>query len=167
MRFTITLAGPDDVELLVSHRLNMWRDIHPELGSKVDKSEGLTRTWIRKRIADGRLIGFIATTEGGRVAGSGCVWIREEQPRPTNPGNEFPYLMSMYTEPPFRRKGVARLILKRALKWSEDNGYERMIPHASEQGRPLYEAFGFEPTTEMRLKFEPRRTPANPLRRKP
>ncbi len=153
MRFRISFAGPEDVDLLTAHRLSMWRDIHPEMGRSVDHSEKVTRDWISKRLADGGLIGFIAKAPGGTVAGSGCIWIREEQPRPTNPRQAVPYLMSMYTENEFRRKGVARLIVKAALKWCRDHAYERIVLHASEAGRPLYEEFGFEPTTEMRLKF--------------
>ena len=153
MDFRLSYAGPDDVDLLVAHRLNMWRDIHPEFGAKVDESEGATRRWVRKRLAEGKLIGFIAKTRGGVVAGSGCIWLRDEQPRPTNPLQEVPYLMSMYTEPKFRRKGVARMIVRRAMKWCRDHGYDRVNLHASIQGKPLYESLGFEATAEMRLKF--------------
>ena len=131
----------------------MWRDIHPEFGAMVDESEALTRKWVRRKFAEGKLIGFIAKTAGGKVAGSGCIWLRDEQPRPTNPRQEVPYLLSMYTEPSFRRKGVARMIVSRALKWCKDHEYDRVNLHASTQGKPLYESFGFESTTEMRLKF--------------
>ena len=153
MNFKLSYAGADDINLLVTHRLNMWRDIHPEFGAKVDESEGRTRTWIGRKLAEGKLIGFIARTAGGKVAGSGCIWLRDEQPRPANPSQEVPYLMSMYTEPKFRRKGVAKMIVRRALKWCRDHGYDRLNLHASAQGKPLYQSLGFEPTTEMRLKF--------------
>lgn len=153
MKFRVSNAGLDDLDLLVAHRLNMWRDIHPEFGVKVDESEDLTRKWIREKLSSGKLIGFIAKAVDGRIAGSGCVWIREEQPRPNNPRQVQPYLMSMYTEREFRRKGVAKLIVKRALDWCRKHDHERIILHASHEGRALYEAFGFEPTTEMRLKF--------------
>ena len=98
-------------------------------------------------------MGFIAQTPDGKVAGSGCVWIREEQPRPTNPRQEIPYLMSVFTEKPYRRKGAARAVVAKALKWCRDQGYERIILHASDAGRPLYESLGFERTYEMRLKL--------------
>ncbi len=153
MAFRISYAAADDIELLVAHRLNMWRDIHPELGSKVDESEDATRVWIRKKLARGELVGFIARAPGGKVAGSGCIWIREEQPRPSNPLQKVPYLMSMYTEREFRRMGVARLIVKRAMRWCEEHRYDRLNLHASTQGRPLYESLGFEQTQEMRFKF--------------
>ncbi len=153
MEFLLSHAGPGDVELLVTHRLNMWRDIHPEFGSKVDESEGLTREWIRARLSDGTLVGFIVRARDGTVAGSGCIWLRDEQPRPTNSRLVVPYLMSMYTERAFRRKGVAKLIVQSALNWCREQNYDRVVLHASEAGKPLYEEFGFEPTGEMRFKF--------------
>ena len=154
MRFKLSQAGPEDLGLLVTHRLGMWRDIHPELRSKVRESRGATRGWIKRNLASGALVGFIARTADGKVAGSGCVWIRPEQPRPTSPRQEVPYLMSMFTVKKYRRKGVARMIVKRALGWCRQHGYERVVLHASKKGRPLYVSFGFEPTSEMRLRLE-------------
>jgi GNAT superfamily N-acetyltransferase len=151
LEFKLSYAGRGDLELLVSHRLNMWRDIHPEFGARIDGSEALTRRWIKKKLSQHKLIGIIARAKDGRVAGSGCIWLRDEQPRPTNTQQLVPYLMSMYTEEEFRHKGVARLIVTKALKWCRDHKFERVVLHASKAGRPLYEEFGFLLTTEMRL----------------
>jgi GNAT superfamily N-acetyltransferase len=153
LEFNLVFAGPDDVELLVAHRLNLLREVHPELETKIVESEELTREWIRKRLAEGTLIGFLAKANDGKVAGSACIWLKDEQPRPTNPRMIAPYLMSMYTAPEFRRKGAARLIVQGALKWCKERGYERVSLHASEAGKPLYESLGFSPTTEMRAKL--------------
>lgn len=153
MKFKVALAGPEDLDLLVSHRQKMWADIHPEWKSKLRGSTVLTRRWIKKRLAEKKLVGFIARAEDGTVAGSGCIWVREEQPRPTNPRLEVPYLMSMYTERAYRRKGVARLVVRSALKWCRERKYERMVLHASAEGRQLYHSLGFETTNEMRLRL--------------
>ncbi len=151
--FNLSYAGEEDIGLLVDHRLSMWQDLHPEWSKEVLASKRRTRIWIRKQMSKGKLVGFIVKASGGRVAGSGCVWIREEQPRPTNPRLEVPYLMSMYTVKEFRRRGVAKLIVKSALKWCREHKYERVVLHASRMGRPLYESVGFEPSTEMRLRL--------------
>jgi GNAT superfamily N-acetyltransferase len=143
----------DDLDLLVMHRLEMWLDIHPELEADVRDSEEATRDWIKARLSEGRLIGFIVRTDGGAVAGSGCVWTRDEQPRPRNPRHRVAYLMSMYTAKDFRRRGVAKMVVKSAIEWSKEEGYDRVVLHASKEGRPLYEEFGFEPTSEMRLRL--------------
>jgi GNAT superfamily N-acetyltransferase len=153
LRFRIAFAGPKDLDLLVSHRLKMWGDIHPEWKGALRGSEEFTKAWIKEKLSEGKLVGFIARAPDGTVAGSGCVWIREEQPRPTNPSLEVPYLMSMYTEREFRRKGVAGEVVMSAVKWCRAHKYQRIVLHASEEGRPLYESLGFEPGSEMRLKL--------------
>ena len=153
MELNLVYAGPGDVELLVAHRLSLLREVHPELETKIEESGEWTREWIRKRLAGGSLIGLLAKAQDGKVAGSGCIWLRDDMPRPTNPRMNAPYLMSMYTAPEFRRKGVARLIVQSALKLCKERGYERVNLHASEVGKPLYESLGFSPTTEMRAKL--------------
>ena len=149
--FKVSFATKRDVGLLAAHRQKMWLDIHPEWREEVRESKEVTREWIESQLSKKRLVGFIVRTAGGDVAGSGCVWIREEQPRPTNPRMEAPYLMSMYTEKGFRRRGVATLVVKAALKWCRRRRYQRITLHASKAGRPVYEGLGFEPANEMRL----------------
>ena len=149
--FQIYLATAKDTDLLARHRVEMWKEIRPDLKEKAQETQDLTRDWIRRKLAEGKLIGFIAKTESGQVAGSGCIWLREDAPRLNTARLESPYLMSMYTEEGFRRTGAAKMIVKCAVDWCREHGYVTVSLHASEAGVPLYEAFGFKATTEMRL----------------
>ncbi len=153
MNLKIFFATNEDIELLTKHRLEMWQDIlnSNEEMATVDRNEERTHNWIKEKFASGKLIGLIAKTEDGKVAGSGCIWLREEQPRPMSTLVEAPYLLSIYTEKRFRKKGVAKLIVQTAIAWSRENGYDRISLHTSDEGKPLYEAFGFQPGREMRL----------------
>ena len=151
MEFTISLATLDDVQLLTEHRIRMWIALRPELNTQANQMATLTREWINKMFSEGRLRGFIAKTESGEIAGSGCVWIREEPPRFVGSRLLGPYLMSMFTEEPFRRKGVATLIAKKAIEWCKQQGYPVISLHASEAGAAVYERLGFERSPEMRL----------------
>ncbi len=148
----VVLGGLDDLEVLVSHRLMMWEAIHPELHQEIEASRSQTRRWILARMNEGKLIAFLVRSKG-KVAGSGCLWLRPEQPRPGLTKLEVPYLMSMYTEQAYRKQGVASRIVQEAIEWSKKHGYERVVLHASEEGRPIYEKFGFTPTREMRLRL--------------
>ncbi len=141
----------EDIELLVRHRLSMWRDIHPEFGDPVPGTEERTRMWIKEKLSACRLIGFIAKTRDGQVAGSGCIWLREQPPLPMTSHLETPYLMSMFTEEAFRRRGVAKLIAETAVVWCRSRGYERINLDASESGKLLYEKLGFKAGYSMRL----------------
>ena len=152
-KFELSLAKVDDVDILVKHRLGMFNDMHPDLAKEVQASEGRTRQWIKEKLSDGTLVGFIVRTNNGQAAGSGCLWIKNEQPNPTHLRLEAPYLLSMYTEKSFRRQGVARLIVKAAIAWSREHCYDHINLHATDAGKPLYEEFGFAATNEMSLKL--------------
>jgi GNAT superfamily N-acetyltransferase len=151
VKFKISQATPSDSEILVQHRLGMFRDMFPELENKIQHSEEQTREWIQEKLADGTLVGFIVRTNTGQAAGSGCLWIRKDQPNPTRPRLEAPYLMSMYTEKEFRRRGIAKLIVQNVIVWSRENRYDRITLHATDVGKPLYLELGFKLTNEMKL----------------
>ncbi len=153
MKFNIQYATLKDAELLVEHRLSMWRDIYPERITPAAGTEGRTLEWIREKLSSGKLIGLIAKTEEGKVAGSGCIWIREQPPLPFSQFLEVPYLMSLYTENAFRRRGAARLIVETAITWCKAHGYDRVNLDASEAGKSLYETLGFKPGYSMRLEL--------------
>lgn len=153
MKFRISQAGIDDLDILVEHRLGMFGDMYPGLGKEIEDSREQTRKWISERLSNGDLIGFVVRTDAGLAAGSGCLWVKKEQPNPTRPRLEAPYLLSMFTEKNFRRKGVARLIAGKAIAWSKRHGYDRINLHATETGKLLYEELGFKPTNEMQLKL--------------
>jgi GNAT superfamily N-acetyltransferase len=51
--------------------------------------------------------------------------------------------MSIYTEESYRRRGVAKMIVKTAIDWCKEHNYDRISLHAAEMGKQLYETFGF------------------------
>lgn len=102
----------------------------------------------------GLLHGYIVNTSRGRPAASGCVWLRETQPAPGRPATLTPYVLSMYTEPEFRRNGLASMIIEEATKWGRKKGYHKMVLHASKVGRKVYAKLGWERTWEMEYYFE-------------
>ena len=152
--FKLSYAGQEDVDLLAEHRKKMWLDIHPEYEKEVQATAKRTKKWIGDQLSKGNIVGLLVRTADGEVVGSGCIWLREEQPRPTSMRLVVPYLMSMYTVKRFRRKGVAALIVKGALKWCKEKNYDRIVLHASKEGRSVYEGLGFEPSNEMRIRFQ-------------
>jgi GNAT superfamily N-acetyltransferase len=64
-------------------------------------------------------------------------------------------VVSMWTEPSHRRRGLGSLVMDAILTWCRVRGIRRLTLHASDEGRPLYERFGFRATNEMRLELPP------------
>jgi GNAT superfamily N-acetyltransferase len=54
------------------------------------------------------------------------------------------------TERPWRKRGLAGLLMQRVLDWAANSGLETLVLHASDNGRRLYKRLGFIATNEMR-----------------
>ncbi len=146
-------ASLRDIDILVRHRRAMWRALHIRKKILLDKADKEYAAWARARLRDSQLKAWIVKDNNGKIAGSGCLWLQSIQPRPGNPSKVQPYLLSMYTEPVFRRRGVASMIVEEAIGWSTKNGHNRLLLHASETGRKVCRKYGFKRTWEMRLRL--------------
>ena len=61
--------------------------------------------------------------------------------------------MNMYTNPAYRRKGIAYQTLNLLVADAKNKGIDAISLEATEMGRPLYEKFGFTGMNdEMELK---------------
>ncbi len=112
--------------------------------SSLDAADRAYRKWARPRLRSGKLKGWIVEDGRGDVAGSGCVWLRPVQPGPETLGLVQPYVLSMYTEPGSRHRGVASLVVRSAADWCRRRGFLLMRLHASRMGRGLYKQFGLK-----------------------
>jgi GNAT superfamily N-acetyltransferase len=59
-------------------------------------------------------------------------------------------VLNVFTERPWRRQGLAELLMRHVLAWAASKGLETLVLHASAEGRSLYERLGFVGTNEMR-----------------
>ena len=59
-------------------------------------------------------------------------------------------IQNVFTEPDWRRRGLAALLIKRIIDWTRQEGIDSLVLHASDEGRAFYERLGFIATTEMR-----------------
>jgi len=122
-----------------------------------ERADTVYERWVKSEIRSGKFVAWVVEASDPGVVGGGCLWLRPVQPRPNVAQPVEPYLLSMFTEPGFRKKGVASQILKAAIKWSRNRGYGRILLHASEKGRGLYRKHGFKRTWEMRLELHKRK----------
>ena len=150
-KLSVRKAGLRDLDTLVHQRRAMWKALGIMNNELHVKGDRVYKRWARARLKNHQLIAWVVKSSDGRVAGGGCVWLQSVQPRPHRETMVQPYLLSMYTEPEFRRRGVASTVVKEAIEWCRRNKYERLMLHASETGRKVYGKLGFKRTSEMRL----------------
>ena len=60
-------------------------------------------------------------------------------------------VLNVFTEPAWRRRGLAELLMRHVLEWARAQRLDRLVLHASAEGRALYERLGCVATNEMRV----------------
>jgi len=156
-RVHLRWAVAGDLGTLVRHRRRMWTEIRDYSSAELDRHGATYRRWARERLAAGTFVAVLAETSDGAAVGSGAVWLMPMQPRPGPLGRpEMPYVLSMYTEPRYRGRGIASRIVRELLRWSRARGYGRIFLHASAAGRSVYARLGFRAGSEMRRALRPR-----------
>ena len=142
-----------DVDTLVEQRHRMFQDIVSRTPESLREADRKYKKWMIQLWRQKRFVGFLAMNSV-EVVGGGCVWIKDLQPSPTSWRNlKSPYLLSMYTDPKYRRRGIASSIVKEAMLWSRKKGYNHMTLHASKLGRPVYSRLGWRRSWEMIVKL--------------
>jgi len=154
--YTIRSATPADAAVISGHRLAMFRDMG-EVPTEALAAQLLAQStvaltaWLR----DQSYIGWLAGDDAGAVIAGAGVHIKPQLPRISHDGAEvvtvpLPLVVNVYTEPEWRGRGIARALMGVLMKWAAGQGTDRLVLHASDAGRPLYQSLGFEPTNEMR-----------------
>lgn len=149
---TIRQATADDIETVLWHRRAMF----DEMGFAPEKLSAMaqeTRAFFEAALASGEYRGWLAETAEKRVAAGVGLFAARFYPSPREPYQQRAWLLNVYTEPEFRRAGLARRLTQTAIAEAKAQGFKWVHLHASKFGRDLYAQLGFEPTNEMRLEL--------------
>jgi GNAT superfamily N-acetyltransferase len=103
--------------------------------------------------ATGRFVSWLAECDGRAVA-TGCLVYWDLVPSLHWSGGRKAYIMNMFTEAPFRRRGIAAEIVGRLLTDARAAGVSEASLHALPDGVGVYKRIGFEATgDEMRIRW--------------
>jgi GNAT superfamily N-acetyltransferase len=151
MTFHIRMATVADADLVARHRASMFHEIHKLGDDKYNELWAAAREYLAQALPSGEYVGWLVSPadEPARIIAGAGVQIRDILPRPETLGPEA-IVLNVYTDPAFRRQGLAELLMSRVIEWAREAGIGRLVLHASVYGRPLYEKLGFIPTNEMR-----------------
>ena len=141
--FTLRRATVEDIDLLVELRDAMWREIAEgtELGD-VSEALGNTREYFEVAVPSGDYVCVLAEAQS-QVVGVGGIVIYRKPAQPLSPVGVEGYILNMLTVSEWRGKGVASAIVERLLDCAREAGAGLVWLRATEQGRPVYERFGF------------------------
>jgi GNAT superfamily N-acetyltransferase len=153
--FEIREAGLPELEVILHHRRSMFRDMREGTVEELDRMVAAARPMFAKAVENGSYHHWVAMADDGRVAAGGGVLLCPWPANPREACTERAVILNVYTEPEFRRRGLARQVMQVILEWVKAHGLASVNLHASDEGRFLYESVGFKPTNEMRLRFNP------------
>jgi len=153
MSYTFREAGLGDINALVGLRADFMEGFGP-LDEKGREALGNYKKFLLESMGDGSFAQWLAETES-EIAATGSVSFYRLPPTGRRPNGWEAYIGNMFTYPAHRRQGLAKEILHLLAKEARAAGCGTVALHASDQGRPLYEAFGFEAMGDMmRLHME-------------
>lgn len=151
--YTVREATLADAAIIAHQRRQMFDALDELSDAEGDAIEAAVRSYAERAMPAGTYHSWLVEHEGVAVAGGG-IQLRTLMPRPGYVhGEPEGLIVSMWTEPEHRRKGLGKLVVEAILAWGRANGVTRFTLHASKYGQPLYEQYGFTPTNEMRLTF--------------
>jgi GNAT superfamily N-acetyltransferase len=151
--FTLRRATTADLDILVSHRREMFRDMGYADDAAMTSMSARFRVWLPEHMNAGNYHAWLISAPDGSVAAGTGLWLMDWPPHMIDKGARRGNILNVYTAEKFRRIGLARHLMQVALDWCSNNQIDTVILHASPTGRSLYESMGFQATNEMRLRF--------------
>jgi ribosomal protein S18 acetylase RimI-like enzyme len=144
-------ASVEDAEIITAHRRAMFSGMGYRDSQVLDAMAAAFLPWVRQKMTAGEYLAWFAIAPDLSVAAGAGLWLMDWPPHMLGPGgNRRGNILNVYTLPEFRRQGLARRLTETAVEWCRAHDVRTVILHASDEGRALYQALGFEPTNEMR-----------------
>jgi len=128
-------VNPADADLVAAH--GHWRE---PPGS--ERRAQLAR-WLRPRIESGRYVGWLACAGEEVIGGAGAVLL-DWGPTRANPGGCMARVNNVFVDERWRRRGVARALLRAVMDECEALGVREFNLGATPEARALYASLGFE-----------------------
>lgn len=126
-------------------------DIYIEMRINQLKEEGATedidltpalKDYYNRHMADGTFVSWLAIDNGKIIGTSGMSFV-EKPPYFGCPSGKIGLVSSMFTNPDYRRMGIAKELLDRVIEEARKYGCGTIQVTASDMGVKLYSAYGF------------------------
>ena len=155
---TVRPAGAADIPHIAHHRAAMFLAMGTLAPDQAEPLERATEAYLQEALPRGEYLAWMAEdrqTPSSIIGGAG-VQLRSILPRPRTGASGLELgpeaiVLNVYVEPAWRRRGVAEALMRALLDALATRGIRRIVLHASDEGRRLYERLGFVATNEMRL----------------
>lgn len=129
----------NELDRFIEMRINQLR----EEGAKedIDLAPAL-KDYYKRHMADGTFVSWLAVDDEEIIGTSGMSFV-EKPPYFGCPSGKMGLLSSMFTNPHYRRMGIAKELLHRVVEEARKYGCGTIQITASDMGVKLYESYGF------------------------
>ncbi|MBE5946058.1 MAG: GNAT family N-acetyltransferase [Lachnospiraceae bacterium] len=144
-----------DLEILTETRIEVLRAAN-KLNNDVDMSEVKKQSceYYKNALMDNTHLAYLIFDEETFV-GAGGISYFQVMPTYHNPTGRKAYIMNMYTNPAYRRQGIALKTLDLLVTDAREKGITAISLETTDMGRALYEKYGFvKMNCEMELPSE-------------
>lgn len=136
----------EDLDTFISMRITQLTEEYMSEGKNppvgVDLETAL-KDYYHGHLADGTFVSLLAL-DGGKIIGTSGMSFVEKPPYFSCPTGRLGLLSSMYTDPNYRRMGIAKNLLHKVVEEARAYGCGSVWITASNMGVKLYAAYGFE-----------------------
>ncbi len=146
MEITYRKLTENELGEIIRMRIDQLTEEYTEVGRTVPEGVDLEESlmdFYKRNLAAGTYVSWLAF-DGDKIVGTSGMSFAEKPPYFTCPTGRLGILSSMYTDPDYRRMGIASELLKRVVQEAKDYGCGTIYITASDVGVKLYEANGFK-----------------------
>ena len=140
MNITYRKLTEADLDRFISMRITQLRE--EGATEDIDLVPAL-KDYYHRHLADGTFVSWLAT-DGEKIIGTSGMSFVEKPPYFGCPNGRIGLLSSMFTDPDYRRHGIAKELLRRVTDEARAYGCGMVQITASDMGVLLYTAFGFK-----------------------
>ena len=146
MEITYRKLTENELDEIIRLRIDQLTEEYTSVGKKPPENVDLKSSlmdFYKRNLAAGTYVSWLAF-DGDKIIGTSGMSFAEKPPYFACPTGRLGILSSMYTDPNYRRMGIASNLLDRVVKEARDYGCGTIYITASDVGVKLYESYGFK-----------------------
>ncbi len=135
-----------ELDTFINMRITQLTEEYTSEGRTVPEGVDLKAAledFYHRHMADGTFVSWLAM-DGDKIVGTSGMSFVEKPPYFTCPSGRLGLLSSMFTDPDYRRMGIAKELLHRVVEEARAYGCGAVHITASNMGVKLYTAYGFK-----------------------
>ena len=138
------MATSSDAEVLAKIRVDFLceaNNVHDE--EEKEKLFTNNKQFMIDALSTKSFVAWLAISSTEIVATSGVSFYKLP-PNKNCPSGKIGYISNMFTYPKYRKQGIASKLFRLIVEESKKRGHTKILLTATDQGRPIYEKYGFE-----------------------